>query len=223
MARRPRLVVPGLPHHVTQRGARRQPTFFEDADYLYYLKLLGEFSRKAATEIWAYCLMPNHVHLVMVPQHEDGLRAVLGETHRRYTRAVNFRSGWRGHLWQERFHSFVMDEAYLRATLRYVDYNPVAAGLCRDPTQWRWSSAYERRHKVRDGVVSWDRLRATIGEYAPGLAVDDDEATRDCIRKHSRSGRPLGDASFVARLAATTGRSLIPGRPGRRPTRDAVD
>ena len=105
-----RFVAPGYPHHVTQRGNRRQKTFFSDEDYRYYIELLAEYSKAYWTEIWAYCLMPNHVHLVMVPSEEDGLRATLGEVHRRYTRYVNFRKGWRGHLWQERFHSFVMDE-----------------------------------------------------------------------------------------------------------------
>lgn len=131
MARMARLVVPGYPHHVTQRGNRRQKTFFCDDDYHYYIELMAQFAEEAGTEVWAYCLMPNHVHFVMIPSHEDGLRAVLGEVHRRYTRHVNFRKGWRGHLWKERFHSFVMDEEYLLATVRYVERNPlVAAPLC---------------------------------------------------------------------------------------------
>ena len=135
MARMARVVVPNYPHHVTQRGNRRQKTFFCDADYKYYLELMSAFSRKAGTEIWAYCLMPNHVHLVMVPGEEDGLRAALGEAHRRYTGYINCREGWRGHLWQERFHSFVMDEEYLLAAVRYVERNPVAARLCDKPEQ----------------------------------------------------------------------------------------
>ena len=118
MARMPRIVVPGYPHHVTQRGNRRQQTFFCDDDYRYYIELLSANAQQASTEIWAYCLMPNHVHLVMVPSQEDGLRAALGETHRHYTRHINFRHKWRGHLWQERFHSFLMDENYLLATVR---------------------------------------------------------------------------------------------------------
>ena len=88
MARMARVVIPIYPHHVTQRGNRRQRTFFGDADYTTYLALLSEFCRKAGTRVWAYCLMPNHVHLVMVPSTEDGLRAALGEAHRHYTRHV---------------------------------------------------------------------------------------------------------------------------------------
>jgi len=113
MARLARVVVPGIPHHLTQRGNRRLPTFFSDDDYLAYLDLLAEHAQAAQVAVWAYCLMPNHVHLVLVPSTEDGLRAALGETHRRYTRRVNFREGWRGHLWQERFASFPLDDAHL--------------------------------------------------------------------------------------------------------------
>ncbi len=136
MARMARVVVPGYPHHVTQRGNRRQKTFFCDDDYRYYIELLSTYAKAYGTEVWAYCLMPNHVHLVIVPREEDGLRAALGEAHRRYMRHINFRKGWRGHLWQEHFHSFVMDEAYLLATVRYVERNPVVAKFCRQPDEW---------------------------------------------------------------------------------------
>ncbi len=141
MARVARVVAPNYPHHVTQRGNRRQKTFFNDSDYTYYLELMSAFCRGSGTEIWAYCLMPNHVHLVMVASKEYGLRAALGEAHRRYTGYINNREGWRGHLWQERFHSFVMDEEHLLATVRYVERNPVAAKLCARPEHWRWFSA----------------------------------------------------------------------------------
>ena len=138
MPRCARLVVPGLPHHVTQRGNRRLPTFFRDGDYALYRHLLREGCAKAGTRIWAWCLMPNHVHLILVPSSEDGLRAALGEAHRRYTRLVNEREGWRGHLWQSRFASFAMDEQWLVACARYVELNPVRAGLVRRPEDWRW-------------------------------------------------------------------------------------
>ena len=143
MARMARVVVPGYPHHVTQRGNRRQKTFFCQDDYRTYIEFMAEFAQTADTEVWAYCLMPNHVHLVMVPSHEDGLREVLGEAHRRYTRHINFREGWRGHLWQERFHSFPMDEDYLMSTVRYVEQNPVKAGLVLSPLDFKWSSYKE--------------------------------------------------------------------------------
>ena len=97
--------------------------------------------------------MPNHVHLVMVPGEEDGLRATLGEAHRRYTRHINFRERWRGHLWQERFHSFIMDEKYLLSTVRYVERNPVAARLCVNPQDWKWSSVRAHLSSLRMRTV----------------------------------------------------------------------
>ena len=110
MARLARVVAPGFPHHVTQRGNRRQTTFFLDDDYRAYLSLMAEWCGRHGAHVWAYCLMPNHVHLIVVPEAADGLRRAIGEAHRRYTRLINFREGWRGHLWQERFASFPMDE-----------------------------------------------------------------------------------------------------------------
>jgi putative transposase len=178
MARMARVVVPDFPHHVTQRGNRRQKTFFCEADYQYYIELISESSQQTGTEVWAYCLMPNHVHLVMVPSTEDGLRASLGEAHRRYTRYVNFREGWRGHLWQERFHSFSMDEDYLLATVRYVERNPVAANLCKFPEDWRWSSARAHIKGEDDALV---RVRPMLdrverwGTYLSDAVKPDEE------------------------------------------------
>ena len=133
MPRIARVVVPRYPHHVTQRGNRRQQTFFCDDDYRAYLRLMAEWCKRCVVEIWAYCLMPNHVHLIAVPNSEDGLRQGIGEAHRRYTRRVNFRERWRGHLWQGRFASFVLDDNYLPAATRYVEMNPVRAGMVDGP------------------------------------------------------------------------------------------
>jgi putative transposase len=153
MARLARLVIPGLPHHVTQRGNRRQPTFFNDGDYAAYLELMGEWCRENGVEIWSYCLMPNHAHLIAVPSSEDGLRWAIGEAHRRYTRRINFREKWRGYLWQGRFASFVMDEPHLLAAARYVELNPVRAQLVAYAGDWRWSSARAHLSGRDDGLV----------------------------------------------------------------------
>jgi putative transposase len=130
MARVARVVAPGLPHHVTQRGNRRQQVFFTDEDFAEYQHLMASSCEGCGTQVWAYCSMPNPVHLIMVPGEEDGLRCAVAEAHRRYTRMINFRHGWRRHLWQERFHSFVIDEQYLLAAVRYVERNPLRARLC---------------------------------------------------------------------------------------------
>ncbi|GAB3380089.1 transposase [Spongiibacter taiwanensis] len=218
MARMARVVVPGYPHHVTQRGNRRQKTFFSDDDYRFYIELMSQFTRESGTEVWAYCLMPNHVHLVMVPSKEDGLRAALGEAHRRYTRHVNARQGWRGHLWQERFHSFVMDERHLLATVKYVERNPVVAGLSRHPADWQWSSAKAHLAGRDDGLVKVSPMLDRITNWTDYLSAGHrDEAA--IIQQHTRTGRPLGSTNFIKNLEALTGKALMPGCPGRKPNR----
>lgn len=217
MARMPRVVVPGYPHHVTQRGNRRQTTFFCDDDYRYYIDLLAKYSLAHATAVWAYCLMPNHVHLVLVPSEEDGLRAALSEVHRRYTRRVNFREGWRGHLWQERFHSFVMDEKHLLASVRYVERNPVAAGLCHHPRDWRWSSAAAHFAGQDDCLVTVAPMLDRIKDWEAYLSgSEENPGAVQLIRQHSRTGRPLGDPFFVSELEAMTGKRLALKKPGRK-------
>lgn len=221
MARMARVVVPGYPHHITQRGNRRQKTFFCDDDYRYYIELLSTFSNKNSTEIWAYCLMPNHVHLVMVPQYEDGLRATLGEAHRRYTRHVNFRKGWRGHMWQERFHSYVMDETYLLATVRYVERNPVVAGLCSQPHEYPWSSAAAHASGIDDKLVKVKPMLDLVNDWHTYLSDNNDPVeVYENIERCTRTGRPLGSKAFVVKMEMITGRSLVPKRPGRKAISD---
>ncbi|MEA3029416.1 MAG: REP-associated tyrosine transposase [Sphingomonadales bacterium] len=215
MPRLARLVVPGIPHHVTQRGNRRQPTFFSDADYALYLKLLKYWCDKAETRIWAWCLMPNHVHLILVPSHEDGLRAALGETHRRYTRHVNLREDWRGHLWQSRFASFAMDEAWLIACARYIELNPVRARLAERPEQWRWSSARAHLALAEDGVTEAAPLAERIPDWRALLDGGLEEDARKAIRARERTGHALGSAAFLDRLSAAAGRDVRPRRRGR--------
>lgn len=216
MARMARLVVPNYPHHVTQRGNRRQPVFFGEDDYRAYLALMQDACELAETAVLAYCLMPNHVHFIMVPRHDDGLRGAIAEAHRRYTRRINFREHWRGHLWQERFHSFVMDEAHLAAAVPYVELNPVRARLCDRADQWRWSSARARFADHCDPLVDTDLLARLLPGC--GSAESGSEGpTREAIRLHTRTGRPLGSEDFIDHLESVTGQTLRPGRPGPKP------
>ena len=214
MARLARIVIPDHPHHVTQRGVRRMETFLRDTDYEAYLALLAEWSGRAGTEVWAFCLMPNHVHLILVPGDENGLRAALGETHRRYTRMINFREGWRGHLWQERFHSFPMDEDYLLACVRYVELNPVRAGLVRRPAQWRWSSARGHLDGKADGVTALAPLLNRVPDWRAFLAGGMEEETLAAIRGNMRTGRPLGAESWLKKMEKLLGRGLRKAKPG---------
>jgi putative transposase len=219
MARLARLVVPGMPHHVTQRGNRRQQTFFNDGDYAAYLELMAEWCRERGVEIWGYCLMPNHVHLIAVPSTEDGLRWAIGEAHQRYTRRINFREKWRGYLWQGRFASFVMDEPYLLAAARYVELNPVRARLVERASDWPWSSARAHLSGRDDRLVKVAPLLAMVGAWKAflGSAVPEEEL-RD-PRGHARTGRPLGDETFLGRLEEMVGRVLKPQKRGPKPKR----
>ena len=165
MARIARIIAPGVPHHVTQRGNRRQQTFFCDEDYSTYIRLMAQWCGKYKVEIWAWCLMPNHVHLIAVPQTVDGLARAIGEAHRRYTLHINNRENWRGHLWQERFASFPLDERHLLAAARYIEMNPVAAGLAAQPGEYRWSSARAHLQGEADGLVNAAPLLGLVGNW----------------------------------------------------------
>ena len=214
MARLARVVAPGLPHHITQRGNRRQDSFFNDDDYRAYLDLMAEWCAHYGVSIWAYCLMRNHVHLIAVPETAAALGLAIGEAHRRYTRRVNFREGWRGHLWQGRFASFPMDERHLLAAARYVELNPVRAGITKRPEDYAWSSARAHLAGRDDRLVKAGPLLDMVGDWATFLAGGLGEDEGNVLRKHERSGRPLGGAGFIERLETELGRSLKKGKPG---------
>lgn len=174
MARLARIVIPGIPYHVTQRGNRRQQTFFEDGDYALYRDLLSAAARRAGCEVWAYCLMPNHVHLIVVPADEHGLRRTFSEAHRRYTSFINARHRWTGHLWQGRFGAVAMDEAHLVHAARYVALNPVRAGLADRAEQWPWSSARAHLDSRDDVLVNVRPLLDRVGDFAGFLDGEED-------------------------------------------------
>ena len=217
MARMARVVVPGVPHHVTQRGNRRQKVFFCNSDYRLYFKLLGEYCNKANVEIWAYCLMPNHVHLVMVPGDVKGLHRSLAETHRRYTSIINSREEWSGYLWQGRFASFPMDEMYLYSAVRYVEMNPVRAGLCEDAREWKWSSARAHSAGCDDGLVKVEPMLSRVTRWDDYLQLGELKSHQEDIRKHCGTGRPLGTMNFIQQMEERTGRLLRPRKRGRKP------
>lgn len=216
MARMARVVAAGVPHHVTQRGNRRQQVFFSDADYKNYLLSLSGACSEAGVAVWAYCLMPNHVHLILVPSDANGLRAALANTHRRYSRDINFREGWRGYLWQGRFASFPMDGNYVMTCARYIELNPVRARLVQRPADWRWSSARAHLKRQDDGVVRVEPLLKRAGDWKSflGQGLESDYAA---IRSSERTGRPLGDKSFVRKLEKKLDRVLTRRKPGPKP------
>jgi putative transposase len=214
MARMPRVVVPHVPHHVTQRGCRRQQTFFAEHDYQDYLALLRQNLPRAGVDIWAYCLMPNHVHLVAVPHAPEGLAKLFRITHLNYTQRINLRYDWRGHLWQERFHSFAMDERHLLMAVRYVELNPIRAGLCRRPEDWPWSSVHAHLRRRHDPVVDADPMLARIDDWAAYLGHETIDSDLDLLRRHGRTGRPAGSEDFIGDLERRCGRCLRPQKRG---------
>jgi putative transposase len=218
MPRMARVIVPGLPHHVTQRGNRREAIFFEDGDQDVYCDLLAEHTRKCGVEVWAYCLMPNHAHLILVPRDESGLSRAIGAAHRRYTHFINARGRWTGHLFQNRFASVAMDEAHLVAAVRYVSLNPVRARLVARAEDWQWSSVRAHLNAEDDGLVSVRPVLSRIGDFA-ALIASRDETGFESLRASEGTGRPLGNADFIAGLERVLGRRLARRAPGRKPRR----
>jgi len=203
-----------MPHHVTQRGNRGQETFFCDDDYQAYLDLMAEWCGQHRVQVWAYCLMPNHVHLIVVPKSEDGLARAIGEAHRRYTRRVNSRQRWRGHLWQGRFASFVLDKPYLLACARYIELNPVRAHLATAPSEYRWSSARAHIKRKDNCLVKVAPLLALAKNWRRLLTSAATEEEVQALREHEGTGRPLGDDAFQKRLEKKLGRVLRRQKPG---------
>lgn len=217
MPRISRAVAVGYPHHITQRGNYRQSVFQTDDDYLQYLQWLKEYSVKYFFNIWAYCLMSNHVHFVGVPMGNDSLARTFNTLHMRYSQYFNQKSGEKGHLWQGRFYSCVLDEAHLYAAVRYVENNPVSAGMTAKPQDYRWSSAAGHVYKKSDQVLTDDcYLTDEIKDWPVYLAEKDDATLIDNIKQNTKTGRPCGDGSFVSRIEEIIGRRLsaLPkGRP----------
>jgi len=224
MARLARIVAPGVPHHVTQRGNGRARTFFGEADYRLYRDLLAENSAAANVEVWGWVLMPNHVHLILVPADEDGLRRALAPTHRYYAGHIHAREQRTGHFWQGRFGCVAMDDDHLAAALVYVAMNPVRARLAARARDWTWSSA--RVHlglAASDGLTTADRGLERVPDLAARIAAGEDLAKSERLRKAELIGRPVGSDAFIAALERESGRRLRRGRPGPKPKTDGSE
>ena len=216
MARFARLVVPGYPHHITQRGVRSIDIFADDGDRLAYLGFMAEETERFGVTVLAWCLMTNHVHLIAQPVENDSLARAIGEAHRRYTRMKNFAEGVRGYLFQGRFGSCVLDQQHLLAAGRYVERNPVNAKLVKSPLDYHWSSCrFHCRLAENDPLVSKRRLPEMVGNWQEFVHEWDDQA-EGRILAGTRTGRPVGGDEFVDRLEALADRHLRP-RPAGRP------
>ncbi len=216
MPRFPRLVAPGHPHHVTQRGVRRQRTFFDETDYRTYLNLALELADDWPVTFWAYCLMPNHVHAVVVPGQPDSLSKYFAILHRRYARRTNLRHEWQGHMWQKRFFSVVMDESHCLTAMRYVEMNPVRAGTCRTPEEWPWSSARANLGSIDDPLIDRARTAALVTNWRSFIAEEENDDAVHQLRQQTGTGRPDGNEAFLNSIESCTGRRVRKRRAGRK-------
>jgi putative transposase len=215
MARIARLVVPNYPHHVTQRGVRSMVVFQTDADREAYLRFISEETKHFGVEILVWCLMTNHTHFIAIPKQEDSLARAFGEGHRRYTRMKNLAEGVRGYLFQGRFNSCVLDERHLLAAAAYVELNPVRAGMVKKAWAYPWSSAaFHIGRRKTDPLVEDGTLGGLVGNWNDLLNQATSEKDLE-IRQMTRSGRPVGEGSFIKRMERLTGRVLSKRKAGR--------
>jgi putative transposase len=208
MPRIARVVVPGYPHHVTQRGVRSMAIFANDGERGAYLEFMDSQCRRFGVEALAWCLMSNHVHLIVVPREERSLALGVGEAHRRYTQMKNAAVKVRGYLFQGRFNSCVLDEKHLLAAARYVELNPVRAGIVERPEEYAWSSVSFHLGKVKtDPLVSDRKLLGLVADWSEFLREQDDES-EETVRRATRTGQPAGSKGFVSRVMGGHRRKL---------------
>ncbi len=222
MPRVARITAPGLVYHVTHRGNHRADVFFDREDREIYLRWLAGVGRCHGLELWAYCLMTNHVHLLVRGHERGSLGLTLRELQGRYARRVNQQKQWSGHLWANRFYSHPVDGEALWAAVRYIERNPVRAGLVARAEEYPWSSARAHCGLDGSGVLSPARpFPGKVSNWRSWLEAGDD-STDDALRSATRTGRPAGAPEFLARLEQQLGRSLAP-RPQGRPRKVSAE
>lgn len=219
MSRLPRVVVPGYPHHIVQRGNRRQIVFFQEQDRMFYLRLLRKYGSEAGIDFWSYCLMDNHVHIIAVPKRIDSFSRGLGRAHWKYTLSVNLREDWKGYLWQGRFYSCPLDLPHLLMATKYILFNPVRASVVDKPEDYRWSSARAHLRETYDPLITDADLSAEIVNWRAFLSEPPRKSDLETIRAHTKTGRPLGGEEFIRTLEKITGRTLMPQKRGPKPWR----
>jgi putative transposase len=215
MARLLRVEALDVPHHVTQRGNGRRVVFESDNDRLVYLALIVQHSKHRGVTIIGYCLMPNHVHLVLCPYRPNAIATALRDTNGRYASYLNSRQATTGHVWQGRYYSCALDSIHRWNALRHVELNPVRAGLVERAEDYAWSSARAHLRGERDGITD---LQEWATQWNPGdwrEFMSAPSLNDEPIRESTHRGRPLGSAEFVARLEANMKRRLTPGKGGR--------
>jgi putative transposase len=217
MPRIARVVAVSYPHHITQRGNNRADVFFNAEDRAFYIKTLKNYSDKWGVAIWAYCLMTNHVHLLVMPSGEESLAQCIGRTNLIYTQYVNRKYRRSGRLWQNRFYSTIVeDDPYLWAVVRYIELNPVKAGQVQKPEDYPWSSCKGNISGKGDALISGhDWLDEKDRKGYKKFLRKQDPATEEKIRRATSTGRPLGNERFIEKLEKKLSRRLLLGKVGR--------
>jgi len=219
MARFARVIAPGAAHHITQRGNAQRDVFLTDSDRLVYLQLLGQACQLYGLELHGYCLMPNHLHLIAVPERPDSLARALKDVHGRYAQYLNLRQHTTGHVWQGRYYSCPLDQYHLWEALRYTELNPIRARLVDRAEHYPWSSA--AAHCSASGTAGplqfdlW-RTRFDLASWREFLQDRESEASAEVVRRFTHMGRPLGSPDFVRQWESTLERKLTPSTGGRR-------
>ncbi|MBI5617936.1 MAG: transposase [Gammaproteobacteria bacterium] len=230
MPRMGRVVVPRYPHHVVQRGHNRQAVFVEVRDYLRYLETLKEFKDEFGVKVYAYCLMTNHVHLLLAPDDATGIGKLMKRLAARQTRRHNRMEGRTGTLWEGRYKSSVVQtDSYLLACCRYIELNPVRAQMVSDPASYRWSSCGARLGRNAPGVLTWDPCFSALGDsdeirrarYWNFLHDSIPEDEWKLIREAVQRGQLTGTSRFSEEIAAITGRRIVRRGRGRPPKQAA--
>jgi putative transposase len=219
MGRLARVVATDIPHHLTQRGNGRRFILDCDADRGVYLNLLREDVELYRVSVIGYCLMSNHVHLIVVPRTVDGLALALKRTHGRYASYWNAVHQSSGHVWQGRYYSCPLDQPHLWEALRYTELNPLRAGLVSEAEAWPWSSAPSHcGKKAADNWLALEMWRShwTVPSWQTYLTAGETESNLATIRQRTHTGRPLGNAEFVYSLEKIAQRRLAPQKRGPR-------
>lgn len=217
MARSARIVAPGYPHLIVQRGNNGHPAFHDTEDYRNYKDIMRVWCQRCGVEVWAYALVPGEARMIVVPQDYDSLRRAIGEAHRRYSVSVNNREGNTGHVWRGRFGSCPLDDRYLVMAACQLETLPVRLGHADSPADYTWSSAGAHLQGRDDDLCLASPLLERAADWKTLLATPIPEEARALINQHARTGRPLGSSLFISKLERLLHKDLRPKKPGRKP------
>jgi putative transposase len=218
MARIARVVSLACAFHVTHRGNHRETIFFDDACYRRYLGILRDANSRYGLRVWAYCLMPNHVHLIVVGERRESMARAIGMAHRKYSRWINEARGWTGHLWANRYHSTALDDRHLWVAARYVELNPLRAGIVGRPEDYPWSSAAAHSRGLQDLLLAEQRpFPGRIENWSAWLLEGIHDPAINEIRANTTTGRPSGSVGFARQLEESLGRAVLPRKRGPKP------